>query len=86
MLLEDGTGFLAFQLGNFNFALPVLVHLLQFHVRFALLNELNWVCSVFLELNDNGFLSLDLLSEFVDFEFSLVNVRLLLNALGRAVM
>lgn len=86
MLLEDGAGFLALQLGNFNFALPVLVHLLQFHVISALVNELNWVRSVILELNDNCFLSLDIVPEFLDFGFSLVNVRLLLNALGCAVM
>lgn len=86
VLLKQCTGLLPFELGNFNFANPVPVELLQSHQRAALVHKLNWVRCVVLVLHDGGFLPLDALFEILHLSFSLVNVILLLDALGSRVI
>jgi hypothetical protein len=66
MLLQNGSGFLAFQLGNFDLANPVLVALLQLHVAVALVHKHQWVGHVILELHDNCLLLLDLVFQSIN--------------------
>lgn len=79
VLLQNGSGFLAFQLGNFDLAHPVLMALLQLHIAVSLVHEHQWVGHVILELHDDSLLLLDLVLQCVDLVWSGLDVVELLD-------